>query len=1038
MPSAISFAEWLGSPDGGGLPSANIYTLVSPPTSAANPLEERPACRDIENLLSTLIEEKTQKVGQRLYFYFAGQGAGSLQDDVQLLLANAAINRPDGVISLRRHRQFLSRCFDEIVYIIDCAFVPYDFSGSPDLTFPTLPEPRHASVNELILMTSTRGVHEVEGVEDSSIGLLTKVVLEGLRGGAASRLGPAFNEQNVPEREITAVSLSDYVRARVRDLTGAKLQQLPELLLPTERMVFSTVTVSLLSGTLVVEVPHWTAEVSIYNNLAQLVVGPLELKKTDKTSPKSGDVYAAEVRLVEGIYRIDVSLEGKKETQLAVVQFNQTATIENESWKDLGFVSAAPLKGTASTHEAHLEAAIQWSTEITWPEAPGSNKRSTLYLFVRTSEPTKYPRFAEGLRLLDGTGALITDFSTGIEKDESTGWLAFRADLDPGYYILRRGRAGVRLRHQPLFLCEDWETHIFLHAWSSPSMRSQAVNMARRGSGFQPNDETAIAAEAVLDAIRYGGNIGHLVSHESLSKLLHEKIENPWLGVLAAYALRSQLDHGSEEDEDTRELLDHVMRFLAKKIGDHPDVCALRLDSNKPAPQPFIHPPLLIHGLRLVEHHSFRFKGTVPEGSLTDLVLDSLVVNSPWTAWRQLPDQPWTAGVSETAADEAADAESALADPATSFAATRLQPGSPKTPVLRISEIVGAAARMKRSSSSSARQSRLASISVNSFQDAQLLGVIQNLTSGPDLDELPETVTFNETTQAAELLSNINPGAISQAAGISLAHTEGSLQRLRDFVAGNPSGADYAAELRPAEKVSLEYALAESAKPGEQDLNEGVIIPHPAITIEDCVTAIRGEALRLLLPPEGEELAESDVQTANKIGRRLLDVANALLSRAVFTVTTDTYHRIIYCNRAFITLLTSDEISLTEKQRTLKKNNNFKVWQKALKMIPPGASVLPNPMEDSTPKEFRVRRTLIKEEETGRSRAYLNTLKGLDSHSVKADLLEQVTELIPDLTRQASFFWYDSSERIAYSSKLEHLTTQLEATIGATTNEPKQ
>jgi Caspase domain len=1031
--SAIAFAEWLRQPDGGGLSAENIYTLVSPAELPATPLDVKPRGSDIDDVLAQLVQGKKEKVGERLYFYFAGQASGSLHSDVLLLMADAALDRPGGGISLRRYRQLLSHCFAEIVFVLDCAFIPYNNSlaSEPGLAAPV--EMRRSSVKEFILMSTTKGTHDTVDLGAASIGLLTKVVLEGLRGGAASGSGPAVNDQELPERQITAVSLSDYVRARVRDTTtGPKLQQLPEMLLPNERISFSTVTVSLLTGKVVIEVPHWTAEVRICNNLMQLVAGPLELKKRNKKTVKNGDLYAAEVRLAEGIYRVDVNLEDHKESQFVVVQFNQTITIENESWKELSFVSAAPLEGTASTHEWHMGPAIEWSRKITWPNSPGGDKRtSTLYLFVRTSEPQKYPRFADGLRLLDAGGNLITDFSDGIVKDKDAGWLAFRADLQPGYYILRRGRAGVRLRHQPLYLCHNWETHIFFQALSRPSMRSQAVNMARRGSGFQANDDNAIAAEAVLDAIRYSSNIKRLVTQENLSALLHDKIENPWLGVLAAYALRTELDESP--NPETQALLDHVISFL-DQIGEHPDVRALKLDSSKPAPQPFLYPPLLIKGLRLVEKHSFKFRGTVPEGSLTDLVLDGLLINSPWTAWRELPEAPRTTDVTQTTADALPAADYVVADSAVGAAAAALQLTSAKAPTLCVADVV-MPGRKKRASSSN-RKYRVSSVSVNSFQDAQLLGVVQNLTNTADLDTLPDVVTFNENKQATDLLDIINPTAISQAAGISLAHTEGSLQRLRNLVSGSLGGSyslKWQDELSPAEKLTLEYALAESAHSSGADANEGVVVPHPSITIEDCVTTIRGEASRLLIPPEDNTPADTDVQAAKKIADRLLAVATTLLDRAAFTVTTDARHKIAFCNRAFVSLLASVDMSLSEKEREAQKKNNHQLWEKALKKLPLGGSALTNPVAGSTPKEFRVRRTLIKEEGTDKSKAYLNTLKGKDSVSVSSTILEQVSEILPDLTRQASFFWYDSNERAAYTSKLEHLTTQLETTIGVTT-----
>lgn len=1053
--SAASFVEWLSSAEGGGLPESNIYYIWSPPELSADPLDARPIPADVDRAFVKFGAVKEDRIGKRLYFYFAGRACGTSLDDVTLLMADASLKRLGSNVGLSRYRQFLSQStlFEEVVYILDCAFLETQLRSEPagpSLTLP--PTSQSTSVKEFIIMSSPKrgtATGPDAAQDDAYPGLLTKAVLEGLRGAAATSAGTAESLVGV----VTAASLGECVRGRVRDLApGPKLLQLPEMLLPSEEMIFATVAVSLLSGTLIVQVPHWSAEIRVYNNLLQLVTGPLKIQ----ASHEAPDIYQAEIRLPEGIYKIEVTLEGQAESQYVGIQYNKTGTIEKDSWQHLKFSSAAPLAGTATTHEWHSNPAVEWSKKLTWVDSPGGAKRtSRLFLFVRTTEPERYASYAEGLKLLDAAGELVTDFSGGVEKDPQYGWMAFCADLAPGCYVLRRGRAGVRLRQQPVYLCEGWETQVFLQATASPSLRTQSLNMARKGMGFKPDDAAAVAAEAVLDSFRYGGNIQHLVTKEKLSSLLAGKFENPWLGILAAYALRTQLEgQTGDPDQESQHLLTHVMSFLGQ-IGDHPDVRALKLNPDETAPEPFPYPPMLIKGLRIVQGHARRFAGTVPPQSLTDLVLDSLVVNSPWTAWRHLKANAFTLeGIDPVVVETGKKLARILAGKALNHAATVLQSASPKAPVLRVAEVIKDAGQ--KLSAPNANLSDIASFAVNALRDAPLLDAIQALMQQSDLDALPVSVTVNHEQKINDLLQGVKAEEVSQVTGLSVDHTESSLQRLRgsgaQAAAAKASGRDL--ELTPADKVVLEYALAESAKQGEASLQkpaeletlEGEAAADDAGdlpadfqpgqgspgTIEDCVTAIRGEATRLLSEHGGAgATADAEVRAqAQTLADRLRKVADGLLDRAAFSVTTDERGHILYCNRAFIFLVTPTDDSLDPEQRQRKKKAHHRAWEKVLANFPPGQSALHNPIEGVTPEEFRLWRTVIRDEKSAKAKAYLNTMRGKDAAAVTQDTLQQIGELLPDLARYASFFSYDLSEgRKEHASKLEAVALKLEGIV---------
>ena len=306
------------------------------------------------------------------------------------------------------------------------------------------------------------------------------------------------------------------------------------------------------TGLLQIELPHWTAEVRIYGSLLQII--PTGLLHTQEKPPLSGR-YATETALSVGVYEVEVILGDRRERQTVAVHPGKTVHIRREVWKDLEFTSAAPLARRAKDRSAHTRNAEKWSRKTTWPSAPGGESR--LFLFVHTADPQAYPSFADGLQVLDGNMNLVSDLSKGVQKNVRSGWLAFTADLPAGCYILRRGRRGVRVRQQPIYLCAGWETQVYIEAKSAPSLRTFTINMARRGMGFRSDDETALACEVVLDSLGRSESSRSVMAREQIAVLLEDKLENPWLGILAAYSLRRTLKQtpaGDNQEEIPRAL----------------------------------------------------------------------------------------------------------------------------------------------------------------------------------------------------------------------------------------------------------------------------------------------------------------------------------------------------------------------------------------------------------------------------------------------------------------------------------------------------
>ncbi len=808
------------------------------------------------------------------------------------------------------------------------------------------------------------------------------------------------------------------------------------------------------TGMLQVAVPHWSAQVRVYNDLFQ----PMPDIGQVREQPDKQGAYETHAALPPGIYEVETMLAGQSARQLVAVYPNQTARIEQDAW-GLKLTSAAPLAGTSTTREAHTAPAEEWSRKTTWKAGPGGDSR--MFLFVRTLQPERYRAFADGLYLLNENGEVVTDFSTGVEKDLPHGWMAFNADLPAGCYIMQRVRRGVRPRHQIVYLSPGWETHVFLAARNNPSLRTLTLNMAPRGAGFQPDDEATSAADAVLDSLRRSSSDRRVVASEKVNTLLHGKIQNPWLGILAAYALlRSQEDawqeQAAESGPQTPDVLQMVLNFLTQ-IGDHPDVRALRLDDNAPAAAPFRHPPLLRAGLLRVQRHAMRFAETVPLDGLTDCVLDNQLTDSPWTAWRHFDRPPKPAPGTPAPSKTKWLITNKPARPATDQTPF-FQSLTPRAPVFRLEQLPATAGAESFSIEGLAGDAPESSISqdvpstmpmpaaIAALGDAPLIQMVLELTQSGALDAIPGTVTLNLADILQNLLNKVKPETVSAACGLSLARTTQGLERLQRRSEGQvtpTTDPELSAALTPVERAILEYALQQSEQERGQtsqepaglsySLPEADAIPEalgePApqgerpLTIEDVVTRLRAEMERLL---RGE---------AREQALRLRQVADTLLKGADFIVITDPADRMLYGNGAFIALLalpddpTDDEAGDAERALEARQEHQ-RGWEAALVGAALGQSSLPSPVAAALFAEWDLRRTAVENDASKTVWAHLNILRGKDAPTLAPGTLEQVNALLPQLSLAASCFRYGSSKQRAwYLEDLNSLTTRLESIV---------
>jgi uncharacterized caspase-like protein len=227
---AADFAEWLIAADGGGVPEKNLRLIRGSSFGPFDdPFDFRPIQRDIDRALSTFGVGIRARVGRRLYFYFAGHGLGVKADDVVMLMADASLVRLNSNLGLSKYRHYFRNAapFEEVLLILDCCRDLNNYVEPIPPSFTALTDYRAApQVRELTALATGYGRKAFEPslqlqseADEGRRGLLTRALLEGLRGQAAGTNGA-----------VTAATLRAYLEDRVPQLARfAELRQQPEL-----------------------------------------------------------------------------------------------------------------------------------------------------------------------------------------------------------------------------------------------------------------------------------------------------------------------------------------------------------------------------------------------------------------------------------------------------------------------------------------------------------------------------------------------------------------------------------------------------------------------------------------------------------------------------------------------------------------------------------------------------------------------------------------------------------------------------------------
>lgn len=384
---------------------------------------------------------------------------------------------------------------------------------------------------------------------------------------------------------------------------------------------------------LIVIVPHWSATVNLIDN--QL----LQVATAGKVVPIEDDPPAALLELVvpAGAYEIEVMLDGKTQSSWVVAEPDTQVVVPKDFWNLLTIETSMPLPSAIPGGKNDRMAKIAALASTRPLQAPGIQGDARLSLFATSivSDPSEARDFDYDLQVLDEQGDVVVDLLDTPPKSVGRQYWRCAFDLPGGYYVIRTREAATSLeqgrtsRYQPLYLCPNWETHLFLKCDGVALLASMSLALIPAGRGFEPDSDQAVASNVVLTALAGNEADRIVLGSERIDALLRAEERNPWLSVLAAYALQS----GDSSDESAS-LLEDIKQFLADTIPHHPDVHALMLGDPR-LPGSLAFPPMLRAGLRQTQAFSVLHPDLVVPGSPLARLGDRFVADSAWTAWTE-------------------------------------------------------------------------------------------------------------------------------------------------------------------------------------------------------------------------------------------------------------------------------------------------------------------------------------------------------------------------------------------------------------------
>ncbi len=289
-----------------------------------------------------------------------------------------------------------------------------------------------------------------------------------------------------------------------------------------------------------------------------------------------------------------------------------------------------------------------------------AGKSSELLIFLRddTGNAEEFP--AESISLHAVDGSMLANMAEGV-IDRRACLAGINIGLDPGVYRLRVETGLLGLYEIFLSTAEGWQTRVFLtcddfysgrEKIRRPLLRTASVLMGRQRTPFNPACRDARLAEIALTALLRGYDI---LDSPEMKDILQGKLDDPMLGLYSAHLLLAN-------PRIKRDMINTVCHSLNRLVGPIPDVQALFMKEKLSIPgsrQRIARyhglPPMLIHGWDLLIKQSRSRYRTIPIGSLSDRISDTVVSTMPWLMSR-------VALITEERAETAPQISFAMAD----------------------------------------------------------------------------------------------------------------------------------------------------------------------------------------------------------------------------------------------------------------------------------------------------------------------------------------------------------------------------------------
>jgi hypothetical protein len=366
-----------------------------------------------------------------------------------------------------------------------------------------------------------------------------------------------------------------------------------------------------------------------------------------------------DVDLPPGIYKIRVRTGGRESERYVTLSPSHAYGGAGPGGKEvsfgpLEFSSPAPLSNTNAPPE-HSRDIARASHDVHVKKGSGSA------VFVCSRDESKpgsaapAPRQSPstGLTLRSAGGELLVDLEQASVARASEGdpWAACNVELDPGLYRLSVETPMGRL-NQTVVASPGWQTQIYLlQASYGPdadgrraNLNGAAILLAR--SGFDPSSSGMRLTELARLGLR---DHRAVIRPEDVHSMLGGKVENPMLGLFAAYLLLEKpladqfLLHDQPPDEQVRKNLSTLRIVLAhlraQLGGEHPDVeaLALRIEGVEGRSPRFTAPPVLTASWESIRAAALKQPEILPADSLLTRVATSFWGPLPLLVWRE-PD----------------------------------------------------------------------------------------------------------------------------------------------------------------------------------------------------------------------------------------------------------------------------------------------------------------------------------------------------------------------------------------------------------------